>query len=303
MDFRDLISSARAKFAGFNPPGHEEALSQLQILHGFLPEDVQTLYRDHDGSDRLPAADGMRLVARLMPIAEAIKTNNTMRTIDFAKVGAVVWLWTDDNSNYCGIYTDGLLRGWLCVLDHEEPMLAPAFRSVASFSSRLLAAAINNGERRACDIPSLPREIPETIADSENLEKDRELCSRFRQVYKDEVQKDMRRLFGFCSICLTPVEDTKKVMAFFEEVDMWTPEAAVRLLEVRRWRGEVEEIERLASNGSPNGDGAAMRLLARMNTDQSRRAITLLKQKLQGQKLKMLEMWTERKLPLQPPRW
>jgi len=239
----------------------------------------------------------------LMPIAEVIKTNNAMRAIEFPKVGAVVWLWTDDNSNYSGLYTDGSLRGWICVLDHEEPMLTPAYRSVESFLSRLAAVALSEEERRACDIPSLSREIPAIISDSVNLENDRKLCSQFREQYEEEADDDLRRRFAFCSICLTPVEDTREVLPFLDDQDMWTPEAAVRLLSVRRWREAVEPLEKLARDGKPNGDGAAMCLLAQMNTDQSRQAIARLKQTLQGRKLKTLEMWADRRLPLQPPRW
>jgi hypothetical protein len=306
MELHEVISITRSRFGGFNSPASAEDLSELRTLLGSLPEVVRSLYEDHNGSDRLPEANGVRLAARLMPIAEVVKTHNAMLPLanSLPKVGRVAWFWTDDNSNYCGVYTDGLLCGWLCVLDHEEPMLTPAFRSIASFMSRLLADALNEGgENAACDLPYLVREIPVTGPDSATVRSDRELASLFRRQYSDDTDVDLRRLRAFCSICLTPFEDTKEVLAFLNDVDMWTSEAAIRLLEVRRWRGEVDQIERLAREGRPNGDGAAMRLLARMNTNHSRQAVTRLKQTLQGQKLKRLEMWADRKLPLQPPRW
>jgi hypothetical protein len=306
MELREVISSTRSKFSGFNPPAMTNDLVKLQESLGVPPEDVRLLYQDHDGSDHLPRVDGASLAARLMPIAEVIKTRDAMEAYANAlpKVGEIAWLWTDDNSNYCGVYTDGMLRGWLCVLDHEEPMLTPAFRSIASFMSRLLADAITEeGERGASDLPQLRREIPRTSDDSSHLQQDRELALKFRQRYSEETDDDLRRLFAFCSICLTLVEDTKDVIVFLRDKDMWTPEAAVRLLEIRRWLGEVEQLEELALEGKPNGDGAAMRLLARMNTKLSRQAVARLKHALQGTKLKTLEMWTDRRLSLQPPRW
>ena len=297
MDLLKVILDLRSRFGGFNPSASAEDQSELQASIGFIPRDVLAVYQDHDGSQNRPESNGIRLTASLMPIAEVIETERAMRryTSILPKVGEVAWLWTDDNSNYCGIYTDGLLGGWLCILDHEEPMLTPAFRSVASFMSQLLFEAHQeNGGQRACDIPSVLRDIPQTVVDPTNLQRDRELSSQFYQRYIEEADEDLRRLFAFCSICLTPVEDTEKVTLFLGDSDMWTPAAAVRLLELRHWREAVEQLETLSCEGKPNGDSAAMRLLVRMNTNQSRQAIARLKQTLQGQKLRMLEMWADR---------
>jgi hypothetical protein len=183
-------------------------------------------------------------------------------------------------------------------------MLTPAFRTTVSFLSRLLDdACCADPKQKVYDIPSLPREIPQLASDPANLESDRQLAALFRQRYKAELDEDMRRLCAHCAICLTPVEDTEQVMTFLSDPDMWTPEAAIRLLEVRQWRKGTEDLERLAREGQPNGDSAAMRLLTRMDTNQSREAISRLRRVLQGQKLKSLEMWADRKTALQPPRW
>ncbi|HWB08560.1 MAG TPA: hypothetical protein VG826_05025 [Pirellulales bacterium] len=304
MDLLRVISQLRSKFGGFNLPASDEALAELRASVGFVPDDVLSLYRDHDGLRDLPESNGIRLAARLMPIAEVIEIQRAMQGIAFPTVGEVLWLWTDDNSNYCGIYIDGLLSGWLCVLDHEEPMLTPAFRSVASFVRQLWSeTAREDGKHGACDIPRLLREIPQTAADPKNREKDWELSRLFLQRYRGSDDEDLRRLFAFCSICLTPLEDTERAKLFFTDPDTWTPEAAVRLLELRHWRGAVDELETLAREGTPNGDSAAMRLLVRMSTNQSRRAISRLKQTLEGTKLQTLEMWAGLRGSLQPPRW
>lgn len=304
MELQSTISQLRSVFGGFNAPASDEALAEFRASVGSVPDDLLALYRDHDGSRDLPESNGTRLAARLMPIVEVIEIQHAMQGIDFPKAGNVLWLWTDDNSNYCGIYTDGLLAGWLCVLDHEEPMLTPAFRSTASFLSQLLREATRqDGKHYTGDIPSLPRETPQTIADPATLEKDRQLSSLFLKQYRGSGGDDLRRLFAFCSICLTPIEDTEKVTLFFADPDIWIPEAAVRLLELRRRRAAVDELETLAREGKPNGDSAAMRLLVRMNTNESRRAITRLKQTLEGSKLHTLEMWSRLRGSLQPPRW
>ena len=300
----EIIAKIRANFDGFNSSADGDDLVELAKLYGTLPADVSRLYQDHDGSDVVPSRGKRSLVARLMPLSEVGETCSTLSECEFPKVGSILWLWTDDNSNYCGVYADGPLRGWICVLNHEEPMLTPAFRATASFLSRLFDDACRADSRTAaCDIPTLSREIPQLLSDPANLESDRQLVALFRQRYKQEPDEDLRRLNAHCAICLTPVEDTRQVLSFLTDADMWTPDAAIRLLEVRQWRDGTEELERLAREGGPNGDSAAMRLLARMDTNQSREAIVRLKSVLQGDKLKALVMWTDGKIKLQPPRW
>ncbi len=93
-----------------------------------------------------------------MPVREVLDTGAALSAIDepIPQVGSIAWLWTDDNSNYAGIYVDGPLEAWICVFDREEPMLAPAFRSTESFLSRLLDdACCADPKRSACDIPGL----------------------------------------------------------------------------------------------------------------------------------------------------
>lgn len=82
---------------------------------------------------------------------------------------------------------------------------------------------------------------------------------------------------------------------------MWIPEAAVRLLELRGYTGGIVELEKLAREGRANGDSAAMRQLVRIGTEPAKQAVARLKQTIDGQKLRSLEMWG--RVKLQPPRW
>jgi hypothetical protein len=306
MNLQSLIHQFRIGFQGFQPAASDETLAKLQRACGVLPEQILAVYRDHDGFDPALAEEDTSLPVRLMPIAEVLDTRDQMTAYEkkLPMVGPVAWFWTDDNSNYAGVYLDGPLVGWVTVLNHEEPELTPAFRSVESFMSHMLANTLGNPKERAFDdIPSLRREYPKIAPDGAQAEQDWLLAELFIKQRQDEVDKELSRLFAICAICLTPFEKTSEVFVFFDADDMWIPEAAVRLLEVRRWREGVEQLERLAHDGYPNGDRAAMRLLSRMNTNQSRQAIMRLRQSLKDQKLKALEMWADRRMPLPPPRW
>lgn len=269
-------------------PFDEHDILRLRESVGWLPDELLALYRKGEREDE----DSF---VRLMEIEEVLKTNADLATAGFVQVGPVSWFWTDDNSNYCGVYTDGPLKGWLTRLNHEEPMLTPAYRSVIGFLSRVAEPG------DASDLPYLAAEIPSVMPAPADVEADRLLAAQFRELYFEEQDDDKKRLFAFCSICLTPVENTNDVLAFLESPDMWIPEAAVSLLELRGYAGGIMELEKLAREGRANGDSAAMRQLVRIGTEPAKQAIARLKQALDGQKLRSLEMWE--RVRLQPPRW
>jgi len=299
----EIVKEFHTESATFNPPASADDLRDLEHAFNGLPDQAFFLYEDHNGSAQNPQVGDRDIAARLMPIKEVIETQAalTMLRDSLSTIGSLAWLWTDDNSNYVGVYTDGPLHGLLCILNHEEPILIPAFRSIESFMYRLLSEARHKGQDGAYDIPSVPQDFPQSVPDVANDESDMQLALLFRERYRSETSEDMRRLCALCSICLTPIESTAEVTPFLEDPDMWVPEAAIRLLELRSWKESTEQLEKLAREGHPNGDAAAMRFLARMNTNESRSTIARLRQSLQGQKLKALEMWT--RAPLHPPTW
>jgi hypothetical protein len=306
MDFADVLRRTRQELSGLNEPARAGDLQRLAMEFGSLPEDVVRLYSDHNGANRFRQVSGRRPVARLMPIEEAIATTASIRRLGDRVPGAdkVVWLWTDDNSNYAGPYTAGPFAGMVSVFDHEEQMLTPAFRSIAAFMVRILNDDLKTEpEPPACDIPSMDRDIPELIPNDATAVHDRQLSLMFREQYEQATDRWMRRFCAFCSICLTPFRNSDDVTSFFQDEDMWIPEAAVRLLELREWKGGVNALETLARDGRPNGDAAAIRALARMNTEDSKQALARLRACLTAQKLKVLDMWTSGRIKSQSVRW
>ena len=307
MELEDVLTRMENTFGDYGVPTNEGDLLRLQEATAPLPESILELYRKRNASTKLARISGSQLTARLMPTGEAIQFNK--RTAEFSqhlpKVANVVWLWTDDNSNYVGAYTDGRLSGWLTLLDHEKPVLVPAFRSVAGFLTRLLKFAPGRSAEyeAACDLPTVPREVPAIEDDPRYMASDRSLATAFREEYLNGNDVEKRRLSAMCAICLTPVADTSLVLEFLRDRDMWIPETAVSLLELRNFREGIPYLEALARDGTANGDSAAMRLLVRIGTRPSQMAISRLKNCLDDRKLASLEMWTEFRSRLQPPRW
>lgn len=307
MDIAHYIEQMHDLFGRFNDPVTDEDLRRLQAAVGTLPNDVLALYRDHDGSENVPPEGDAYPPARLLPVAEAIEHN---REIDAAleaahTAGDIAWLWTDDNSNYVGVHTDGVLRGWLVTLDHEGGELVPSHRSVPGFLHRLIASApgVADPDHEACDALTIPRELPTTRDDPGTLEGDRRLVTHFRERFAREQDADRRRFYATCAICLTPVADTPWVLSLLAEDDIWLPASAVNLLQLRGYSGGIEEVERLARDGRTNGDTAAIRHLVRLDTDAARQAVDRLKRSLSGHKLAALEWDLANRHRLPPFEW
>ena len=307
MSIRHLIQQMRERYDGWSArPSADESAVFLRAF-GALPSEVIELYEDHDGTATLPRRGDAWLPVRLMPMREAIETQPALGelTASVADVGRIVWLWSDDNSNYLGVYTTGRLTGWLVKLNHEDPILTPAYRSVGTFLVRLLAAAPGTAPQgqAAIDLVMVPQDVPVIVDDPQHVDTDRMHARTLAEMYSHEADEDRRRVLSMSSICLTPVADTGSIAPFLREPDMWTPETAVLLMELRRFGGASEEVERLAREGSPNGDSAAMRLLVRLGNSASNAAIARLQGQLSGQKLRCLEQWVRLRDRMQPPRW
>lgn len=307
MELRDLILSMRTRYDGWGERASAGDFGEFLECTGILPAEILELYEDHNGTPGLPSRGDAWLPVRLMPMLEAMEVQAPLAefTAMLSGVGRIAWLWADDNSNYLGIYTTGRLVGWLVRLNHEEPALTPAYRSVRSFLTNLLAAApgATPMDRAAVDLVSLSRDVPVVVDDPQYMEIDREHARAFADMHVNEADENRRRLYAMSSICLTPVADTDSVVPFLREFDMCTPEAAVLLMELRRFGGALEEVERLARDGIPNGDSAAMRLLVRLGSNASRNAIARLQRQISGRKLRALEQWIRHRNQLQPPRW
>lgn len=290
---QDQIDRLRSLEPVLNGPASEESIAALtEAAGGSLPTDLLSLYRDHDGCISLAMGmDGM-LPARLMPIDEALRTNLKLGEFyaDDPKLGPLIWLWTDDNSNYVGLYTDGPAAGWLTVLDHEGEYLTPAFRSIRHFMIALIGSAPRDedDDQAAFDAPSVPPDVPVQRDDPATVEGDRRLARIFRERYERETNEDQKQLEAISAIRLTPVADTALLLPFLEDPDMYTPAEAVDVLRMRQYHDAIPALSRLAEHGSYNGHSMAMGALVEFG-EPAAAEIERLQSVLTGDKKELLE--------------
>jgi hypothetical protein len=119
----------------------DDALDRLDAAIGVtLPEPVRSLYRacgglDDDALEHLPM--------RLMSPDDLVDTAHVLFTESpevYSPAPEAVYIFTDDNSNWAGVYHTGPLAGMATVLDHDEPSQAPRWRDLPSLLHRLVEA-------------------------------------------------------------------------------------------------------------------------------------------------------------------
>lgn len=216
---------------------------------------------------------------RLMPIEEVKDLREAMYGFNWRDSCA---FWTDDNSNYAGIYLDGPLRGRIYFLSHDEPDFSPVYRSLSSFLK-----TIREAKSREKDWYEMPTDyftptdyylhqdgkpLPATeIERKSDLEAMTTLRLQFDQT--SLLDDDERRFVCFCIMDLTPLDDLKYVLEFLSDKDMWTQERAALILGVHKYSPAIDRLAEIAINGSGNGVYAAINALGRIGTSKCLNAI------------------------------
>lgn len=306
MTISELVRRMETNYEGFRPAASKEDLKKLEVLMGTIPPDLLALYASHDGSPNAPGNDEGFLAARLMPISEVIEINQEMEDEELPVLGNVVWLWNDDAGNLLGLYTSGLFAGWLTKYDHEESLLIPAYRSIASFMKAMLDNAnFPDEDARVCDLIGLERDIPAIHMDDPiHLANDRKLREKCIELADQTADENVRMLYVMTIIALTPVSETQTLTDFFDVDDNWIPEAAVKLMDMRECYDAIPAVEKLAREGEGNPVAAATRMLVRASeNEKAKEAVERLKTSLKGTNLQWLNQWLQGRGVLRAPSW
>jgi hypothetical protein len=155
-DFLDYLAECGA---GGRPGLAEGAIDGLaRALRADLPDQVRELFRRCGGIDE-DALDHMPM--RLYEPDEAIRYDTILRD-----AADMYWtdpqqryLFSDDGSNWAGVFVAGPLTGKVTILDHDAPSRVPRFRDVYSFLTHLVTAG-----RAGLDFTEMSTDYPLTPA-------------------------------------------------------------------------------------------------------------------------------------------
>ena len=231
-----------------------------QALGCFLPEPLRDLYLAYEDTGE---TDGWAPL-RLMPLDEVAMLHSFVEDFGWAARGLRVF-WTDDNSNYAGLYVLGPLLGKVCFINHEETDLSPVYASLPSF-----LAVMASSQPEALDWYQFPREYP-AAGPSKNPQaarQDWEIVQSFRPLY-EAAEDEERTYYAFCMMALMPFEQTASLLAFTHDEYMYIQERACQILGLRRYEGAVERLAEVARAGKHNGRMAAIIALGKIGSPEA----------------------------------
>jgi hypothetical protein len=252
-------------------PASLEQIRRAEAALGYpFPPELVTLYRRHDGAEPTSRCRPWRL----MPLDEVIDLHievprqwPTPEEADEAlpwRLMDVHPFWSDDNSNYAGIYASGPLGGTICFIDHEDTDFSPRYRSIRSFVRAIVDTAERGGDDDGCDMPG-------DWPSDQHVEEDRALAAALEAEMGATPGDDGRRAqraMQFMTVLPTP--DSHRLVPYLDDQDMWVQERAAKELGARGHAAAIPDLARIAEHGMHNGQMASIQALGRLRTPQAR---------------------------------
>jgi hypothetical protein len=177
----------------------------------------------------------------------------------------IIPLWTDDHSNYIGLYVGGACQYRICYINHEETDVSPAFRSIASFIQRIEL-------HPDLDWHDLKKGYP-SEAESGTAEMDEDLiCIAELELFlasNPSISDDVRCQSIFSIMALTPKLHLDSLLVYLEDEDMFVQERACEIFGFHCYIPAREQLIEVSKNGMHNGKLAAKNALAKIREKQA----------------------------------
>lgn len=245
---------------------------ELATLEAFLgippPPSVASLYA-------VPSElDANVELMRLLPPEEATRETKLLRQSSLELDPDILILWSDDHSNYGGVYFRGRLAPRVVLIDHEEPELTPHYFSVESF-----VAARRNGAADGLSWYELPTDYPVLSATQYPLlESDRELALEYLEAFRQDPESIES---AFHALNLLPPHDFHLIRELVWAEDMWIQERACEIIGRRNYEQAIDDLYQVALRGGHNGRVAAILALKRMSHPSARARLNDLRHRLE----------------------
>jgi len=251
----DIISRLRAYDLGFNSPASATEIEEVATaIECNLPSDLRALYLDHNGFE-----NAFPPPWRFMSISEVVEMYRCFS--NWAGYG-LRFFWTDDNSNYAGVYVSGPLAERVCIEIHDDHDLSPRFRSIRSFLEAVLVAS---SEERSLEESDFEYPIAGPKGNPGQLEDDWRAVQALRGLL-DDSDDEQKRDYAKSMMALTPQEHTDQIVPFLDEDDMWIPATAARILGARKYEPAIPKLTEVGLTGRMNGYQTAIIALGNIGT-------------------------------------
>ncbi|HZW08255.1 MAG TPA: hypothetical protein VFF65_14115 [Phycisphaerales bacterium] len=264
MSTAELLQTLRAsRHLPLRPPTPGAADGLGRLCGGPPPPELAELYRHCDGAEKLGDA-----WMRPLPVSEVIASP------DFGPPLLQRWravlCFTDDESNYAGVYTAGPLAGTVLLLNHDEPSPAPRYWTVNDLLGAIADSSIEDAmwKRAGAQLPVAMN--PQPVA---TQAKPAALADRVRTLADAEPDEEKRRDLLVCLLHLIPATRIAEVRAALDYDDIWLPELAAEIVGAARDEASLPALVALARQRRRNGDIAAILAIGQLATPAARAAL------------------------------
>jgi hypothetical protein len=172
----------------------------------------------------------------------------------------IVAVLTDENSNYWCVYVDGVMKGMVCYLSHDELNLEPKFRCI----SNLIDVIENNSD--VFDFDDFNENVFEFPATNEIAEfpERREIIAQLFTELKIETDEDRMQQLAFIIMALSLNNEIEtNIYPFVDDGNMYIQERAIQLLGFHKYKLARE----LQTTAMANGKSAAKLALREINSN------------------------------------
>ena len=174
----------------------------------------------------------------------------------------VCLLWTNDHSNYAGVYLAGPLRGKVCIIDHEEEMYAPVFRSIKTFIAAILSHQLNDLHNQSI-LKSKGLDYPALNASPAEKEADLAIARALIKALDDVPETDYYQS-GMAVCYLMPDTHLDLLKPFLYQDNMWVQEVACGVLAIHQYAPAEAWLKEISQTGKGNALLAAEQALRYM---------------------------------------
>lgn len=190
--------------------------------------------------------DGFKIVGK----KDFVEMEDVLK--EFLVYENIIPIMTDNNSNYVGLYIDGILKGKVCYLSHEENSLEPKFKSIANLIDAI------NANSKCWEL----EELPETAFDYPNANHsdldNEKIIEGLIDEYNFAIDNDIKIQKAFCIMALTSVDKLETIYHFLDNDDMYIQERAIQIFGFHRCKFAREKIKELQNTAKHNGKIAAV---------------------------------------------
>lgn len=217
-----------------------------------IPEDISIQLNTH-----YEVQKKNEFFLRMLTQDEITELFQYMSSIDVYR--NILPIWTDNNSNYIGLFYDGPLKYRVCYINHEETDISPGFRSVDSFVAEL-------EKNPQLDWDELDKDYPRNKENNnESIDHDLSCIQQLNQLIESsELDDELRCQYIFCIMALTPYNQLDTLLKYLDDEDMYVQERACEIFGYHRYTPVQAKLKEVMAHGQHNGKLAAKRALAQM---------------------------------------